>query len=171
MSHCLNCSHWQRLEDGIVGKCHERELPEESYRFQFERCRLYQEGEQRKPFIEKGYAKRVRDYSNVTIMPELEAQVVELLKQGVPVVEARKRLKIGAQVMSALVRRHKAEYEIGAELRKQARLDPLDEYADEFKRLLDAGASFYKVQMVTGVNRARVSAYVQRKGWNVMEAK
>ena len=167
MSHCLNCAYWQRLEDGIVGKCNERELPEESYRFQFERCRLYQEGEQRKPFIEKGYAKRVRDYSNVTISPELEAQVVELLKQGVPVVEARKRLKIGAQVMSALVRRHKAEYEIGAEIRKRTRLDPLDEYADEFKRLLDAGASFYKVQMVTGINRQRVSAYVQRKGWKV----
>jgi hypothetical protein len=167
MSHCLNCSHWQRLEDGIVGKCHKRELPEESYRFQFERCRLYQEGEQRKPFIEQGYAKRVRDYSNVTISPELESQVAELLKQGVPVVEARNRLKIGAQVMSAVVRRHRAEYEIGAEIRKQTRLDPLDAYADEFKRLLDAGASFYKVQMVTGVNRARVSAYVQRKGWEV----
>ena len=73
MSHCLNCRYWHRLEDGIVGKCYERELPEESYRFQFERCRLYQEGEQRKPFIEKGYGKRIRDYSNVGISPELEA--------------------------------------------------------------------------------------------------
>ena len=142
-------------------------MPEESYRFQFEMCRLYQEGEQRKPFIERGYSKRIRDYSNVGISPELEAQAAEMLKQGVTVVDTRKRLKIGAQVMSALVRRHKAEYEIGAELRKQERLDPLDEYAAEFKRLLDAGASFYKVQMVTGINRARVSAYVQRKGWKV----
>ena len=167
MSHCLNCSHWQRLEDGIVGKCLKRELPDESYRFQFEHCRFYAEGDKRKPFIEKGYAKRVRDYSNVTISPELEAQAAELLKQGVPVVETRKRLKIGAHVMSAVVRRHKAEYEIGAEIRKRTRLDPLDEYADEFKRLLDAGASFYKVQMVTGINRQRVSAYVQRKGWKV----
>ena len=171
MSHCLNCRYWHRLEDGIVGKCHERELPEESYRFQFERCRLYQEGEQRKPFIERGYGKRIRDYSNVGISPELEAQAAEMLKQGVTVVDTRKRLKIGAQVMSALVRRHRTEQEIGAAIRKQARLDPLDEYADEFKRLLDAGASFYKVQMVTGINRARVSAYVQRKGWKVMEAK
>lgn len=166
MSHCLNCRYWHRLEDGIVGKCHDRELPEESYRFQFERCRLYQEGEQRKPFIEKGYAKRIRDYSNVGISPELEAQAAEMLKQGVTVVDTRKRLKIGAQVMSALVRRHRTEQEIGAAIRKQERLDPLDEYADVFRKLLDSGASFYKVQMVTGINRARVSAYVARKGWS-----
>lgn len=171
MSHCLNCTYWQRLDDGIIGACMERELADESYRFQFEHCRLYVEGEKRRMFCEKGFAVRIRDYSNVTVTPELEAQVAELLRQGVPVVEARKRLKIGAQVMSALVRRHKAEYEIGAAIRKQERLDPLDEYADEFKRLLDAGASFYKVQMVTGINRARVSAYVQRKGWYAMEEK
>ena len=171
MSHCLNCEHWLRLEDGIVGKCLKRELPGECYRFQFEHCRFYAEGDKRKPFIEKGYAKRIRDYSNVIPAPELEAQAAELLKQGVPVVETRKRLRIGAQVMSALVRRHRAEYEIGAEIRKQTRLDPLDEYADEFKRLLDAGASFYKVQMITGINRARVSAYAQRKGWNALEAR
>lgn len=171
MSHCLNCRYWHRLEDGIVGKCHERELPEESYRFQFERCRLYQEGEQRKPFIERGYGKRIRDYSNVGISPELEAQAAEMLRQGVTVVDTRKRLKIGAQVMSALVRRHRTEQEIGAAIRKQERLDPLDEYAAEFKRLLDAGASFYKVQMETGINRQRVSDYVQRKGWYATEAK
>ena len=165
MTHCLTCLHWKRLDDEIVGVCGKRELPDESYRFQFEHCRFYAEGEQRRMYCEKGYAVRIRDYSNVTITPELEAQVVELLRQGVPVVEVRKRLKIGAQVMSALVRRHRADYEVGAELRKQARLDPLDEYADVFKQLLDSGASFYKVQMVTGINRARVSAYVQRKGW------
>lgn len=171
MSHCLNCEHWLRLEDGIVGKCLKRELPDESYRFQFEHCRFYAEGDKRKPFIEKGYAKRIRDYSNVGISPELEVQAAEMLRQGVTVVDTRNRLKIGAQVMSALVRRHRTEQEIGAAIRKQERLDPLDEYADEFKRLLDAGASFYKVQMVTGINRARVSAYVQRKGWNAMEEK
>lgn len=167
MSHCLNCEHWLRTEDGIIGMCRKQELPGENYRFQYEGCRFYVEGDKRKPFIEKGYAKRVRDYSSATISPELEAQAAELLKQGVPVVETRKRLRIGAQVMPAVVRRHKAEYEIGAEIRKRTRLDPLDEYADEFKRLLDAGASFYKVQMVTGINRQRVSAYVKRKGWEV----
>lgn len=171
MSHCLNCEYWKRTEDGIIGMCRKQELPGENYRFQYEGCRFYVEGERRFPHNEKGYAKRVRDYSNVTISPELESQVAELLKQGVPVVEARNRLKIGAQVMSAVVRRHRAEYEIGAAIRKQARLDPLDAYADEFKRLLDAGASFYKVQMVTGINRARVSAYAQRKGWNALEAR
>ena len=167
MSHCLDCAHWQRLEDGIVGKCNERELPEESYRFQFERCRLYQEGEQRKPFIERGYSKRVRDYSNVAIAPELEAQVVELLKQGVMVKDIRERLHIGAQVMSAMSKKYRAEFEAGKALWRASQPDPLDEYAAEFKRLLDSGASFYKVQMVTGINRQRVSAYVQRKGWKV----
>ena len=170
MSHCLTCSHWRRLDDEMVGVCAERELPEESYRFQFEHCRFYVGGEKRKPFNERGFAVRIRDYSNVNISPELEAQVGELLRQGVPVVEARKRLKIGAQVMSAIVRRHREDYEIGLAIRHEKRLDPLDEYADQFKKLLDAGASFYKVQMVTGINRQRVSAYVQRKGWKATEA-
>ncbi len=165
MSPCLTCLHWRRLDDAIVGVCMERELPEESYRFQFEHCRFYAEGEQRKPYNEKGYAVRVRDYSSVYVDPELEVQVGNLLRQGVGVVEARKRLKIGAQVMSAIVRRHREEYEAGLAIKRANRLDPLDERADEIKRLLDNGASFYKVQMVTGINRARVSAYVQRKGW------
>jgi len=167
MSHCLNCEHWLRLKDGIVGVCAKREIPGECYRFQYEHCRFYAEGEQRKPYNEKGYAVRVRDYSNLAIDQELEMQAAELLRQGVPVVEARKRLKIGAQVMSAIVRRHREEYEIGAAIRRMNRKDPLDAYADQFKQLLDAGASFYKVQMVTGINRQRVSAYVQRKGWKV----
>ena len=80
MTHCLTCLHWKRLDDEIVGVCAERELPDESYRFQFEHCSFY---------------------------------------------------------------------------------------ADVFKKLLDSGASFYKVQMVTGINRARVSAYVARKGLSV----
>lgn len=126
MSNCLNCEHWLRTEDGIIGMCRKQELPGENYRFQYEGCRFYVEGDKRKPFIEKGYAKRVRDYSNVTISPELEAQAAELLKQGVPVVETRKRLRIGAQVMPAVVRRHKAEYEIGAAIRRQARLNRLN---------------------------------------------
>ena len=170
MSHCLTCKHWLRTKDAVVGVCRKRELPGESYRFQFEHCRYYEEGERRKPYNEKGYAVRIRDYSNLAIDPELEMQAAELLRQGVPVVEARKRLKIGAQVMSAIVSRHREEYEIGAAIRKASRLDPLDEYADVFKKLLDSGASFYKVQMVTGINRQRVSAYVQRKGWKATEA-
>lgn len=167
MNVCLNCSHWMRTDDGIIGVCRRQEIPGEYYRFQYENCRFYAEGELRKPYNEKGYAKRVRDYSDLVIEPELELQAVELLRQGVPVVEARKRLKIGAQVMSAIVSRNREEYEIGAAIRKASRPDPLDEYADQFKQLLDSGASYYKVQMVTGINRQRVSAYVQRKGWKL----
>lgn len=170
MNVCLNCSHWMRTEDRIIGVCRKWELPGEAYRFQYESCQHYEQGETRCPYNEKGYAKRVRDYSDLVIEPELELRAVELLRQGVPVVEARKRLKIGAQVMSAIVRRHREEYEIGLAIRHEKRLDPLDEYADQFKKLLDAGASFYKVQMVTGINRQRVSAYVQRKGWKATEA-
>ena len=165
MSHCLNCEHWLRTEDRIVGVCRKRELPGECYRFQYESCRYYQEGEMRSPYNETGYAKRMRDYSNITVEPEVEAQAVALLKQGVKVVDISKRLHIGAQVMSAITRKHKAEHEAGKALWRTSQPDPLDAYAAEFKRLLDKGASFYKVQMVTGINRARVSAYVQRKGW------
>ena len=165
MIHCLNCSHWQRLEDGIVGKCLKRELPSECYRFQFEHCRYYEEGEARVPYREPEYAKRIRNYSNVNIEPEKEALIVELLKQGVMVKDIRERLHIGAQVMAAMTRKYRAEYEAGKALWRASQPDPLDAYAAEFKRLLDKGASFYKVQMVTGVNRQRVSAYVQRKGW------
>jgi hypothetical protein len=165
MSHCLNCEYWKRTEYGIIGMCRNQELPGENYRFQYEGCRFYVEGERRFPYNEKGYAKRIRDYSNVTISPELESQVAELLKQGVMVKDIRERLHIGAQVMNAMSKKYRAEFEAGKALWRASQPDPLDAYAGEFRRLLDGGASFYKVQLVTGVNRQRVSAYVQRKGW------
>jgi hypothetical protein len=170
MSHCLNCEYWKRTEDGIIGMCRKQELPGENYRFQYEGCRFYVEGERRFPYNEKGYAKRMRDYSNITVEPEVEAQAVALLKQGVKVVDISKQLHIGAQVMSAITRKHKAEHEAGKKLRRANEPDPLDAYAAEFKRLLDSGASYYKVQTVTGINQQRVSAYVQRRGWIALEA-
>ena len=170
MSHCLNCEHWLRTEDRIVGVCRKQELPGENYRFQYESCRYYQEGEMRSPYNETGYAKRMRDYSNITVEPEVEAQAVALLKQGVMVKDIRERLHIGAQVISAMTRKYKAEHEAGTKLRRTIGSDPLDAYAAEFKRLLDSGASYYKVQTVTGINRQRVSAYVQRRGWIALEA-
>ena len=170
MSHCLTCSQWLRTEDAIVGVCRKRELPGECYRFQFEHCRYYEAGETRVPYREPECARRIRDYSDVRIEPEKEAVIVELLKQGVQVTDIRERLHIGAQVMNAMSRKYRAEYEAGKKLWRASQPDPLDAYAAEFKRLLDKGASFYKVQMVTGVNRQRVSAYVQRKGWKATEA-
>ncbi len=167
MSHCLNCEHWLRTEDRIVGVCRKRELPGECYRFQFEHCRYYEEGESRVPYREPEYAKRIRNYSNVNIEPEKEALIAELLKQGVMVKDIRERLHIGAQVMNAMSKKYRAEFEAGKALWRASQPDPLDAYAGEFRRLLDGGASFYKVQLVTGINRQRVSAYVQRKGWEV----
>lgn len=167
MSTCLTCKHWLRTRDAVVGVCRKRELPSECYRFQFEHCRYYEEGEARVPYREPEYAKRIRDYSNVNIEPEKEALIVELLKQGVMVKDIRERLHIGAQVMNAMSKKYRAEFEAGKALWRASQPDPLDAYAAEFKRLLDKGASYYKVQMVTGVNRQRVSAYVQRKGWKV----
>jgi hypothetical protein len=167
MRACLTCLHWLRTKDAVVGMCRKRELPSECYRFQFEHCRYYEEGEARVPYREPEYAKRIRDYSNVNIEPEKEALIVELLKQGVMVKDIRERLHIGAQVMNAMSKKYRAEFEAGKALWRASQPDPLDAYAAEFKRLLDKGASFYKVQMVTGINRARVSAYVQRKGWEV----
>lgn len=170
MSFCLSCEHWLRTEDGVVGLCQKREIPDEYYRFQYETCRYYHEGEMRKPYKESGYTKRARDYSRLTIDPEIEAKIVEMLKQGVTVTEIKNRLHVGTQVVSAMTRKYKAEHEAGRELRRATRADPLDAYAAEFKRLLDSGASYYKVQQVTGINRQRVSAYVQRRGWSALEA-
>jgi len=167
MSACLTCKHWLRTRDAVVGVCRKRELPGEAYRFQYEHCRYYEEGEARAAYREPECARRIRDYSDVHIEPEKEAVIVELLKQGVMVKDIRERLHIGAQVMSAMTRKYRAEYEAGKKLWRASQPDPLDAYAGEFKRLLDKGASYYKVQMVTGINRQRVSAYVQRKGWKV----
>lgn len=45
MPDCLNCIHWQRSDDPVVGWC----LAVKGWRFQFEDCPGYEAGENREP--------------------------------------------------------------------------------------------------------------------------
>ena len=166
MNRCLNCNSWKRdASDGIVGVCLKVEQPNERYRFQFEVCERHAAGDERKPFADGNFVKRSPNYSNVCIDPELEAKAVEMLKGGATVKITRKQLNIGQYMMNALVKRHQDALQVGAQVRRKTQSHPLDEHADEIRRLLDAGASYYKIQLVTGYNRQRVKDYVVRKGW------
>lgn len=168
MNNCLTCKYWLRSEDPVIGTC--QLAPDNApFTFQFESCLLYEEGEAREPYKERGFARRIYNDEKIlaTTESEKEAEIVELLKQGVTVKEIRQRYHVTTVYMAALTRNHRAEYKAGKEIYRKSKPDPLDAYASEFKRMLDNGASYYKIQTVTGINRQRVSEYMKRRGWSV----
>lgn len=50
---CLNCKHWNRLfENPDIGTCEAVDVPlNEAYRFQFEECSQFEQGEAREPYL------------------------------------------------------------------------------------------------------------------------
>lgn len=50
---CLNCKHWNRLfENPDIGTCEAVDVPlVEAYRFQFEECSQFAQGEAREPYF------------------------------------------------------------------------------------------------------------------------
>lgn len=53
---CLNCKHWNRLfENPDIGTCEAVDVPlVEAYRFQFEECERWSEGNERQPYYVQG---------------------------------------------------------------------------------------------------------------------
>ena len=53
---CLNCKHWNRLfENPDIGTCEAVDVPlVEAYRFQFEECSQFAQGEAREPYYVQG---------------------------------------------------------------------------------------------------------------------
>ena len=54
MNHnCLNCKHWNRLfENPDIGTCEAVDVPlVEAYRFQFEECNRFEQGQERDPYF------------------------------------------------------------------------------------------------------------------------
>ena len=53
---CLTCKHWNRLfENPDIGTCEAVDVPlVEAYRFQFEECNRFEQGDEREPYYVQG---------------------------------------------------------------------------------------------------------------------
>ena len=61
---CLTCKHWNRLfENPDIGTCEAVDVPlVEAYRFQFEECERFEQGDEREPYFHVFAGMLVKDY-------------------------------------------------------------------------------------------------------------
>lgn len=91
--HCLNCQKWLRKEDTIIGVC----TAWSEFRFQYEECEKWVQGEERPPHRESVVSKEERNKL-------LDDEIERLIKEGKSFNAISGELKIGSDRIRACLK-------------------------------------------------------------------
>ena len=157
MNKCLNCAHWHRSSDPVIGFC----LVLQGWQFQFEggllECPRWQAGDERKPYNEK--TPRILHRSEEQV--ELDDRIADMVFDGFSLTDIR----LGLGVANERIRRVMKERELT--LKEQPKFKPCAiEGADlaRLARLRSDGHSIWGLSKEFGVSRPAIRTALSRIG-------